>query len=328
MNTPSRNAPQNSFGPTAAKNSPAIVDLNGLALPQLFEELIADGSLERAVGNAIREDLRQPGDITSRSIISADQTAEAQIIARSEGIVAGLVLGPRIIGDGSIAFTPKMHDGDSCKADQTLAVMSGQLRRMLGLERIILNFIGRLCGIATATREYVDAIKGTRGGAVICDTRKTTPGLRSLEKYAVRCGGATLHRAGLFDAALYKDNHLAGIPPGKLAETLSPAIRTIRAKHYVRFVEVEADSLEQLEALLAVETGLIDIVLLDNMKPAQLKKAVAMRDKIAPVMKLEASGGVTLKTVRAIAETGVDRISIGAITHSAPALDIGLDIKR
>lgn len=326
MNTPSRNAAQHSSAPAPAKRSPALVDLNALALPQLFEALIADGSLERAVGNSIREDLHQPGDITSRSIIAAEATAEAHINARSEGVVAGLMLAPRIIGDGSIAFRPKMHDGDSCKADQTLAVMSGPLRRMLGLERIILNFMGRLCGVATATREYVDAIKGTT--AVICDTRKTTPGLRSLEKYAVRCGGGTLHRAGLFDAALYKDNHLAGIVPDKLAETLSPAIHAIRAKHYVRFVEVEADSLEQLEALLAMEAGLIDIVLLDNMKPAQLKKAVALRDNIAPQMKLEASGGVTLKTVLAIAETGVDRISIGAITHSAPALDIGLDIKR
>jgi nicotinate-nucleotide pyrophosphorylase (carboxylating) len=326
MNSSERKPSLHGSSRTTTRQSPAIVDLNALSLQQLFEELISDGSLERAIGSAIREDLRQPGDITSRSIVPADATAEAAIVARSEGIVAGLALGSRVIGDGSIAFNLQTNDGEPCSAGQTLAVMNGPLRRMLGLERIILNFIGRLCGIATATRAYVDAIKGTH--AVVCDTRKTTPGLRSLEKYAVRCGGGTLHRTGLFDAALYKDNHLAGIAPEQLAETLAPAIRSVRTKHYVRFVEVEADSQGQVEALLSMEAGLIDIILLDNMTPAQLRKAVALRDKIAPEVRLEASGGVTLKNARTIAETGVDRISIGAITHSAPSLDIGLDITQ
>jgi nicotinate-nucleotide pyrophosphorylase (carboxylating) len=236
-----------------------------------------------------------------------------------------LILGPRIIGDGSIQFMARVHDGDACKAGQTLATLEGPLRRMLGLERIILNFIGRCCGIASRTRDYVDAIKVTK--AVICDTRKTTPGLRSLEKYSVRCGGGTLHRAGLYDAALYKDNHLAGIALEQLAQTLTSAIRSVRARHDVRFVEVEADSLEQFEALLSIEAGLIDIILLDNMKAAQLKKAVALRDKRMPQVKLEASGGITLDNVKTIAQTGVDRISIGAITHSAATLDLGLDIR-
>ena len=302
-----------------------MLDLNSLSLPRLFEELISDGSLARVIGSAIREDLKSPGDITSRSIITENQTVNANLVARDEGVIAGLELGPRIIGDGSIAFAAQCKDGDRCKADQVIATLSGGLRRLLGLERIILNFIGHLSGIATQTHAYVQAVNGAK--SVICDTRKTTPGLRSLEKYAVRCGGGTLHRIGLFDAVLYKDNHIAGIPLEQLAGRLEAAIKSVRQRHEIRFVEVEADSLEQAEALLNMPAGLIDIILLDNMTPAKLRKAVAARDKAKSRVLLEASGGVSLKTVRTIAESGVDRISVGALTHSVMNLDMGLDIE-
>ena len=169
----------------------------------------------------------------------------------------------------------------------------------------------------------MEAVAGT--GAVICDTRKTTPGWRPLEKYAVRCGGGTLHRLSLADAALYKDNHLAGLPPGRWAQTLATAIRSVRSEHELRFVEVEVDTTEQLEAVFDLPAGLVDIALLDNMTPETLRAMVARRDAAAPHLQLEASGGVTLDTVRTIAESGVDRISVGALTHSATSLDVGLE---
>jgi nicotinate-nucleotide pyrophosphorylase (carboxylating) len=167
-------------------------------------------------------------------------------------------------------------------------------------------------------------VRGTR--AAICDTRKTVPGLRTLQKYATRCGGATLHRIGLFDAVLLKDNHLGAFAAGTLAERVRQAARSARAAGPVAFVECEVDSLAQLDELLALEQGVLDMVLLDNMGPATLAEAVRRRDARAPHVQLEASGGVRLDTVRAIAESGVDRISVGAITHSAPALDLGLDL--
>ena len=169
---------------------------------------------------------------------------------------------------------------------------------MLTFERMALNLIGRLSGIATLTRQYVDAIAGTK--AVICDTRKTTPGLRNLEKYAVRCGGGTLHRIGLFDAVLYKDNHLAGIPLNELAARLTSAIESVRDQHEIRFVEVEVDSLEQMRELLRMPPELVNIILLDNMAAEVLSQAVQLRNAHQPSLLLEASGGVNLETVRAL----------------------------
>jgi nicotinate-nucleotide pyrophosphorylase (carboxylating) len=203
--------------------------------------------------------------------------------------------------------------------------VSGSLRHMLAIERTLLNIVGRLSGIATLTRQYVESITGTK--AVICDTRKTTPGMRNLEKYAVRCGGGTLHRIGLYDAALYKDNHLALIPAAQLAETVAVAAKQARTRNDVRFVEVEVDSLKQFHELLRIEPGVIDIVLLDNMSPSNMREAVKIRDTANPALQLEASGGVNLETVRAIAESGVDRISVGALTHSVTCLDVGLDVR-
>jgi nicotinate-nucleotide pyrophosphorylase (carboxylating) len=189
----------------------------------------------------------------------------------------------------------------------------------------MLNLLGRACGVASLARRFVDAVDGTC--AVICDTRKTIPGLRSLDKYAVRCGGGVLHRCGLHDAALYKDNHLAGVAAPDLASVITAAARAARDEGPLRFVEVEVDSLRQLEAVLTVDAGVVDIVLLDNMSLEQLRAAVAMRDERRDEMLLEASGGITLARVRDVAETGVDRISAGALTHAAPALDVGLDLR-
>jgi nicotinate-nucleotide pyrophosphorylase (carboxylating) len=189
----------------------------------------------------------------------------------------------------------------------------------------MLNFVGRLSGISTRTAEFVAAVAGTR--AAVLDTRKTTPGLRALEKHAVRCGGGANHRIGLFDAMLVKDNHVAGLAPAAMAARVADAARRARARHALSFVEAECDDLEQFRAIVALPAGTVDIALLDNMGLDALRACVALRDASAPALKLEASGGVRLETVRAIAETGIDRISVGALTHSAPCLDVGLDIE-
>jgi nicotinate-nucleotide pyrophosphorylase (carboxylating) len=221
--------------------------------------------------------------------------------------------------DSKLAFAEKAQNGDAVESGRELAAVRGSLRSILATERIALNFLQRLSGIATLTRKYVDAVAGFR--AKILDTRKTTPGWRLLEKYAVRCGGGTNHRMGLYDGILIKDNHLAG-----LGGDLRKAVKTAREfpGNQGQPVEVEVDSIEQLEIALAAGA---DIVLLDNMSLDQLRAAVARRNAVAPNVLLEASGGVTLATVRNIAATGVDRISVGALTHSAPALDIALDYR-
>ena len=205
-----------------------------------------------------------------------------------------------------------------------LATVCGPLSAVLAVERVLLNFLQRLCGVATLTRAYVDAVAGT--GAAIFDTRKTTPGWRALEKYAVRCGGGSNHRMGLDDAVLLKDNHLVGIEPRRLADSVFEMLNRLSARDAKpTFLEIEADCLEQVEQLLKV-VG-IDAILLDNFSVDQLGKAVALRDRVGlrGKVSLEASGRITLQTVRVVAETGVDRISVGALTHSATALDLSLD---
>jgi nicotinate-nucleotide pyrophosphorylase (carboxylating) len=203
--------------------------------------------------------------------------------------------------------------------------MEGPLRGILLLERTLLNLLGRLCGVATLTGAFVARVRGTR--ARIRDTRKTTPGLRALEKHAVRCGGATPHRFGLFDAFLAKDNHVAGMAPSRMAREIRRGVESARRRHALRFAMVEADSLAQVEALLRLPAGVVDAILLDNMPLASLRRAVARRDLLAPRVRLEASGGVTLRSVAAIARTGVDFISVGAITHSAPQVDLSLEVR-
>lgn len=270
--------------------------------------------VERSVEAALAEDLGQAGDITTDSIIPADLTSEAKIVARKEGVVAGLPLAEASFKtlDPDCRFERKVEDGARVAAGQTLARVQGKTRALLSAERVALNFLGHLSGIATLTAAYVAAVKGTKA-RIVC-TRKTTPGLRALDKYAVRAGGGTNHRFGLYDAVLVKDNHIAA------AGGIAPALDRLfaRNRHLVK-VEVEVETLAQLEEALRFP---IDAVLLDNMDTPTLKKAVVFAGNRVLT---EASGGVTLETVRKIAETGVDLISLGALTHSAPSLDLGLD---
>ena len=279
-------------------------------------DLPPEASWRACLEAALAEDLGRSGDITSRALIAADARARGRIVARRPGVVAGLPLVDWI--HARLGPPPRVErrtaDGDRVPADTVLAEVEGPARQLLAAERVSLNLLGRLSGIATATRLLVDAVAGTR--AVILDTRKTTPGLRSLEKYAVRCGGGANHRFGLDDAVLIKDNHLA------LAGGPGDAVR--RARDHVGSgvrVEVEVARLDSLEEAIAAAP---DAVLLDNFALADLRRAVAVNRGRVP---LEASGGITPETVRAVAETGVDRISVGWITHSAPALDVALDFE-
>jgi len=271
--------------------------------------------IARAVDAALEEDLGLVGDITSAATIPEDARAKAVIAARQSGVVAGIGLAEYAFRtlDPAAEIHITANDGDRVAAGSAIAHVSGSARALLSAERVALNFLGRLSGIATLTRAYVDAVSGT--SATIVDTRKTTPGLRALEKYAVRCGGGRNHRVGLFDAILIKDNHI--VAAGGLAAAIERARQT--AGHLVK-IEVEVDTLEQLREAVRYP---IDAILLDNMKPETLREAVAIAGRR---VLLEASGGVNLDTVRAIAETGVDLISVGALTHSAPVLDLGLDM--
>jgi nicotinate-nucleotide pyrophosphorylase (carboxylating) len=279
---------------------------------------------------AIREDLDRGFDITTVSVVPQGLAAEASISARVAGVAAGIDLIEWIVEalNCTIQVQINCHDGQPFESRQTLAVLRGEARDVLTCERTILNFLGRLCGIATWTRKHVDCIAGlpTR----LYDTRKTTPGWRRLEKYAVHCGGGHNHRSGLYDAILIKDNHLACHYHGT-GKLLNPAEAVENARKFLKsqpgiapntLVEIEVDSLEQLTEALKADP---DIVLLDNMSNDQLRSAVQIRNQQNPQVQLEASGGVNLTTLRSIAETGVDRVSVGALTHSAVNLDLGLD---
>jgi nicotinate-nucleotide pyrophosphorylase (carboxylating) len=270
--------------------------------------------VERAVAAALAEDLGEAGDITTDPIVSPAARSQAVIVARRPGVIAGLPLAEASLKalDPEIEFEPIVADGASVEAGGTVARVAGRTRALLSGERVALNFLGHLSGIATLTAAYVEAVRATKA-RIVC-TRKTTPGLRAFEKYAVRAGGGVNHRFGLYDAVLIKDNHIAA------AGGIGEAIRRARAHcgHLVN-IEVEVDTIAQLEEALRHR---IDAVLLDNMDVPTLKAAV---DLIGGRVPAEASGGVRLETVRKIAETGVDLISVGALTHSAPTLDLGLD---
>ena len=274
---------------------------------------------------AIAEDLGQ-GDVTSELLFKAGATAKANIISREEIVVCGMDIAAEILRcyDERLKLKVRIGDGEAAHVASRLATIEGPLRPMLSAERVMLNFLQRLSGIATTTRKYVQAIQGTK--AKIYDTRKTMPGWRILEKYAVRCGGGHNHRIGLYDGILIKDNHLA-----QLGRNFQPKLREIigRARKVkgVKFIAVEVDHVDdQLNYVLEIPG--IDIVLLDNMGQWQLKHAVEMRDEMCGKGKkplLEASGNITLDNVSAIAQCGIDRIAVGAITHSARAVDLGLD---
>jgi nicotinate-nucleotide pyrophosphorylase (carboxylating) len=275
---------------------------------------VTETQLERFVREALAEDVGS-GDVTSDGVVAQDATAEAVILVKRPGVVCGLEAARAVFQtlDPGIRFEPLAADGDRIEDVPAEVVrVQGTARALLTGERTALNLLGRLSGIATLTRRYVDAIEGT--GAEILDTRKTTPGLRGLEKHAVRCGGGRNHRFGLDDGILIKDNHL------RLAGGVRAAVARIRATGTDLPVEVEAETIDDVRDALASGA---DIVLLDNMSIDQLREAVAITDGR---VKLEASGGVSLETVRAIAETGVDFVSVGALTHSAPALDISMEV--
>jgi nicotinate-nucleotide pyrophosphorylase (carboxylating) len=278
---------------------------------------------------ALEEDLGERGDITSQAVIPADLQGSATFVARAPGVVAGLPACKLVIDavDSNLSFRPEMNDGDSMAKGDRIAVVSGGMRSILAAERTALNFLQHLSGIATLTRQYVDAVAGLP--VKILDTRKTIPGWRLLEKYAVRCGGGCNHRMGLFDGILIKDNHLAAMPIKDWALRVEEAMCRGVEACCAGPIEIEVENLDQFN--IAIDEVRPSIILLDNMSPEQLREAVARRNaefefaSERQQVLLEASGGVTLQTVRAIAETGVDRISVGALTHSAPALDIALD---
>ena len=271
--------------------------------------------VERAVAAALEEDLGLAGDLTSQATLAPSARATASLSAREPGVIAGLDLAAaafRLVGDG-VTFEPRVADGERVEAGDVVAMVAGPARLVMSAERVALNFLNHLSGIATLTREYADAVAGT--GAQICDTRKTTPGLRAFQKYAVRCGGGANHRFSLDDAILIKDNHIA------VAGSVAAAYRAAEAfaGHLVA-IEIEVTTLAELEEALAAGAR---VVLLDNMDNDLLRQAVAIN---AGRARLEASGGVKLDRVRAIGETGVDYISTSQITMAAKPLDLGLDV--
>jgi nicotinate-nucleotide pyrophosphorylase (carboxylating) len=291
----------------------AFLDPASLLHPDAFLSPLA---IDEAVQRALDEDLGRAGDVTSIATIPPDVQAHAVLVARQAGVIAGLPLAVATLRRLSpdINIQAYLHDGNAVAKGVHILTISGPARAVLAGERTALNFVGRLSGIATLTADYVKHTSGTK--LRICCTRKTTPGLRALEKYAVRCGGGFNHRFGLDDAILIKDNHIA--VAGGVRAVLERA--RARAGHLVK-IEIEVDTLDQLREVLA--TGLADVVMLDNMDIATLREAVAIA---AGRVVLEVSGGVTLDSVAAIAATGVDYASSGALTHSAPNFDVALDI--
>ena len=278
------------------------------------------GDTERAVRGALDEDLRYGPDVTSAATAAPGARAAAGVVAREPGVLAGLPVALAVLDaagippDAVLGPGPPCADGDRIDQGTEVLRVRAPLRELLGAERTLLNFLTHLSGIATATRAWSDALAGT--GCAVRDTRKTTPGLRQLEKYAVRCGGGRNHRMGLGDAALIKDNHIVA------AGGIGPAIAAVRSAAPGLPLEVECDTLPQVRQ--ALDAG-ADLILLDNMSLADLRAAVTMT-RGHPRARLEASGGLRLETARAVAGTGVDYVSVGALTHSSPALDLGLDI--
>ena len=346
------------------------MDINDLALPELFDHLNRHGLVQRLVDLARDEDWGpnpDVGDVTSKAAIGAMARGSARIVAREEGILCGVRVLPHVLHAfrADVDLDTLAPDGGTIRPGQPIAEITGSLRGILAAERTMLNFVGRLSGVATRTAAMVSLVRGAAPHPRLLDTRKTTPGLRVLEKYAVRCGGGHCHRVGLYDAALIKDNHLAGPPAVSDADLPGFLKRTVKRagdeadREGLAFVEVEVDRLSQLAAILAAggaggaSACGIHIVLLDNMNPEQLREAVRMRDEAegtkvegtghwalgtgegtrggragggtGPRLLLEASGGITPDNLAAVAATGIDRISLGTLTHGARWLDFGLD---
>ena len=280
---------------------------------------------ETLIQLALREDLLDVGDITTQALVGETERGTVQVVVRQPGVLCGMSIAQRVfeVVDPRVQFRLMIPDGTAVQRGDVAGEISGPVRSLLTGERTALNFLTHLSGIATLTRTYADAVAGTR--AKVYDTRKTHPGWRLLEKYAVLCGGGANHRIGLFDMVLIKDNHLAGWRAADPSRTLADAVRTARTKVPPGTpVEIEIDRVEQLPDVL---TGEPDIVLLDNMSFEQMRECVELRNQLAPRVQLEASGGVNLQTIGEIARTGVERISAGALTHSAVALDLAFDWK-
>lgn len=278
--------------------------------------------IEPLIDIAVTEDFGK-GDPTSEITVGADEIAKGYLISREEIVVSGMEMVPLILKkyDPRLEFKALVQDGYRASVADRLGTIKGPLRSMLSAERVVLNFLQRLCGISTMTWKFVSATRGTK--AKIYDTRKTIPGWRELEKYAVRCGGGFNHRMSLGDAVMFKDNHIAELG-NNFEPKLNKMVQKARANKNVKFVVVEVDHVDdQLDRVLTIPG--VDIILLDNMGQWQLKHAVELRNKVGKKPLLEASGGITLNNVLTVASCGIDRISVGAITHSAVAVDIGLD---
>jgi len=278
---------------------------------------------DRLIELALEEDFDGRGDLTAEATIPFDAQSACVFVARQPGVLCGLPIVERLAVRFGLSddWSPALEDGDMLKPGTRIARLAGSTRAILGLERTALNFLQRLSGVASLTARFVQAVEGT--SAAILDTRKTTPGWRALEKYAVRAGGGVNHRMGLYDAVLIKDNHRAWLAAEDDADPIALAIdRARRHAPCGATVEIEVDTLEQFDRALAKRP---DIILLDNFGLDTLAEAVRLRHARAPEVRLEASGGIRESTARAVALTGVDRISVGALTHSPPALDIGLD---
>ena len=297
-----------------------------LAPPPIDEDTLS------LIRRAVREDVGS-GDLTVQLSIPSEHGSTANIVARQEGVLSGAYLLAAILREYSAGLSSEIitPDGSLLKVDQVVARISGPTRALLSAERVCLNFLSHLSGIATLTRRYVEAVGGVAGPPAICDTRKTTPGYRVLDKYAVRCGGGTNHRMGLYDGVMLKDNHLAALREELGGQrSLGQLTAHVRAQLVAGMMMwLEVDTLEQLRA--ALPGGGADVILLDNFTPKMMRQAVVIRDEHAagqePVRPLlEASGGITLANIGAIAATGVERISIGALTHSAPILDLSMEL--
>ncbi|MFG0244786.1 MAG: carboxylating nicotinate-nucleotide diphosphorylase [Phycisphaerales bacterium JB052] len=306
-----------------------LPDPNDLSLNDFAQQLRAGGLVERLLKLARDEDMGVPAkDWTGELMFRPEATREVRLRAREAGIVSGLAFLPDMIAVFSpaaqIEYECQIQDGERVDPGATIATLRGNAREIVALERTMLNLISRMSGIATRTKMFVDLVNGT--DAKVCDTRKTTPGLRVFEKYAVRCGSGTTHRIGLYDAVLIKDNHIEGLSPEQIATSLQDAAYTlVEQGACLQFMQIEVDSLDQLESVLEVCSGIVEIILLDNMDPEQLAQAVQMRDQKGVRVLLEASGGVSEQTIRSVALSGVDRVSVGGLTHQARSLDFGLD---
>jgi len=305
----------------------ALPDINALPLDHAFHRLNPAARLRSLFQLAHEEDLGQVGDVTTKALLVQGRRVQAGVVARQAGVLCGWRAAPALVEAFSSGCSVEtlVPDAAEVHPGATAGILVGFEEDVLALERPLLNLMGRLSGIATLTQQFVRAVGGTK--ARVFDTRKTTPGWRGLEKYAVRCGGGCCHRLGLYDAILVKDNHLAAVNPSELTRWLTERLGQARDEYALRFIEVEVDSLEQLRAVLACQRGIIDIILLDNMTPPQMREAIALRNDLNPEIELEASGGVTLDSIPLIAATGVERIAVGALTHSAAHLDLGLDVR-